>query len=135
MFHTFILRLRRIDKYDEKYIKKILHNINTQLKEKSEDDNFDFLGRRYIFEDFVKASSLFGAYLSDEFDDEYLNVVYKAAFDINEFAALGDSRDSIERFVEKFPIGKGLKLTTLIKKGKKLIEAVEEDFGADVLVY
>ena len=119
----------------EKYIKKILHNINTQLKEKSEDDNFDFLGRRYIFEDFVKASSLFGAYLSDEFDDEYLNVVYKAAFDINEFAALGDSRDSIERFVEKFPIGKGLKLTTLIKKGKKLIEAVEEDFGADVLVY
>ena len=135
MFHTFILRLRRIDKYDEKYIKKILHNINTQLKEKWEDDNFDFLGRRYIFEDFVKASSLFGAYLSDEFDDEYLNVVYKAAFDINEFAALGDSRDSIERFVEKFPIGKGLKLTTLIKKGKKLIEAVEEDFGADVLVY
>ncbi|MBF0986127.1 MAG: hypothetical protein HXK67_02950 [Clostridiales bacterium] len=135
MFHTFILRLRRIDKYDEKYIKKILHNINTQLKEKSEDDNFDFLGRRYIFEDFVKASSLFGAYLSDEFDDEYLNVVYKAAFDINEFAALGDSRDSIERFVEKFPIGKGLKLTTLIKKGKNLIEAVEEDFGADVLVY
>ena len=135
MFHTFILRLRRIDKYDEKYIKKILHNINTQLKEKSEDDNFDFLGRRYIFEDFVKASSLFVAYLSDEFDDEYLNVVYKAAFDINEFAALGDSRDSIERFVEKFPIGKGLKLTTLIKKGKKLIEAVEEDFGADVLVY
>ena len=135
MFHTFILRLRRIDKYDEKYIKKILHNINMQLKEKSEDDNFDFLGRRYIFEDFVKASSLFGAYLSDEFDDEYLNVVYKAAFDINEFAALGDSRDSIERFVEKFPIGKGLKLTTLIKKGKKLIEAVEEDFGADVLVY
>ena len=135
MFHTFILRLRRIDKYDEKYIHKILHNINTQLKEKSEDDNFDFLGRRYIFEDFVKASSLFGAYLSDEFDDEYLNVVYKAAFDINEFAALGDSRDSIERFVEKFPIGKGLKLTTLIKKGKKLIEAVEEDFGADVLVY
>lgn len=135
MFHTFILRLRRIDKYDEKYIKKILHNINTQLKEKSEDDNFDFLGRRYIFEDFVKASSLFGAYLSDEFDDEYLNVVYKAAFDINQFAALGDSRDSIERFVEKFPIGKGLKLTTLIKKGKKLIEAVEEDFGADVLVY
>ena len=135
MFHTFILRLRRIDKYDEKYIKKILHNINTQLKEKSEDDNFDFLGRRYIFEDFVKASSLFGAYLSDEFDDEYLNVVYKAAFDINEFAALGDSRASIERFVEKFPIGKGLKLTTLIKKGKKLIEAVEEDFGADVLVY
>lgn len=135
MFHTFILRLRRIDKYDEKYIKKILHNINTQLKEKSEDDNFDFLGRRYIFEDFVKASSLFGAYLSDEFDDEYLNVVYKAAFDVNEFAALGDSRDSIERFVEKFPIGKGLKLTTLIKKGKKLIEAVEEDFGADVLVY
>ena len=93
------------------------------------------MGRRYIFEDFVKASSLFGAYLSDEFDDEYLNVVYKAAFDINEFAALGDSRDSIERFVEKFPIGKGLKLTTLIKKGKKLIEAVEEDFGADVLVY
>ena len=135
MFHTFILRLRRIDKYDEKYIKKILHNINTQLKEKSEDDNFDFLGRRYIFEDFVKASSLFGAYLSDEFDDEYLNVVYKAEFDINEFAALGDSRDSIERFVEKFPIGKGLKLTTLIKKGKNLIEAVEEDFGADVLVY
>ena len=135
MFHTFILRLRRIDKYDEKYIKKILHNINTQLKEKSEDDNFDFLGRWYIFEDFVKASSLFGAYLSDEFDDEYLNVVYKAAFDINEFAALGDSRDSIERFVEKFPIGKGLKLTTLIKKGKNLIEAVEEDFGADVLVY
>ena len=135
MFHTFILRLRRIDKYDEKYIKKILHNINTQLKEKSEDDNFDFLGRRYIFEDFVKAISLFGAYLSDEFDDEYLNAVYKAAFDINEFAALGDSRDSIERFVEKFPIGKGLKLTTLIKKGKKLIEAVEEDFGADVLVY
>ena len=135
MFHTFILRLRRIDKYDEKYVKKILHNINAQLKEKSEDDNFDFLGRRYIFEDFVKASSLFGAYLSDEFDDEYLNVVYKAAFDINEFAALGDSRDSIERFVEKFPIGKGLKLTTLIKKGKKLIEAVEEDFGADVLVY
>lgn len=135
MFYTFILRLRRIDKYDEKYVKKILHNINMQLKEKSEDDNFDFLGRRYIFEDFVKAISLFGAYLSDEFDDEYLNNVYKAAFDINEFAALGDSRDAIEKFVEKFPIGKGLKLTTLIKKGKKLIEAVEEDFGADVLIY
>ena len=70
MFYTFILRLRRIDKYDEKYVKKILHNINAQLKEKSEDDNFDFLGRRYIFEDFTKAISLFGAYLSDEFDDE-----------------------------------------------------------------
>ena len=63
MFYTFILRLRRIDKYDEKYVKKILHNINAQLKEKSEDDNFDFLGRRYIFEDFAKAISLFGAYL------------------------------------------------------------------------
>lgn len=135
MFHTFILRLKRIDKYDEKSNKKILHNINAQLKEKSEDDNFDFLGRRYIFEDFAKAVSLFGAYLSDEFDDEYLNAVYKAAFDINEFAVLGNGRDAIEKFVEKFPIGKGVKLTTLIKKGKKLIEAVEEDFGADVLVY
>ena len=129
MFHTFILRLRRIDKYDEKYIKKILHNINAQLKEKSEDDNFDFLGRRYIFEDFVKAISLFGAYLSDEFDDEYLNAVYKAAFDINEFAALG------EKYVERFPLGKGLKLKGLIKRGLKFIEVVEEDFGSDVLIY
>lgn len=135
MFHTFILRLRRIDKYDEKYVKKILHNINVQLKEKSEDDNFDFLGRRYIFEDFVKAISLFGVYLSDEFDDEYLNTVYKAAFDINEFAAFGDSRDAIEKYVERFPLGKGLKLKGLIKRGLKFIEAVEEDFGADVLVY
>ena len=135
MFHTFILRLKRIDKYDDKSNKKILYNINKQLKEKSEDDNFDFLGRRYIFEDFAKAISLFGAYLSDEFDDEYLNTVYKAVFYVNEFSLLGDSRDSIEKFVEKFPIGKGLKLTTLIKKGKKLIEAAEEDFGADVLVY
>lgn len=135
MFHTFILRLRRIDKYDEKYIKKILHNINAQLKEKSEDDNFDFLGRRYIFEDFVKAISLFGAYLSNEFDDEYLNVVYKAVFDINEFAVLGNSRDAIEKFVERFPLGKGLKLKGLIKRALKFIEAVEEDFGADVLVY
>ena len=128
MFHTFILRLRRIDKYDEKYIKKILHNINAQLKEKSEDDNFDFLGRVYIFEDFAKAVSLFGAYLSNEFEDQYLNNVYKAAFDINEFSSLGYSRDAIEKFVEKFHIGKGFKLTTLIKKVKKLIEA-------DVLVY
>lgn len=135
MFHTFILRLKRIDKYDDKSNKKILHNINAQLKEKSEDDNFDFLGRVYIFEDFAKAVSLFGAYLSNEFEDEYLNAVYKAAFDINEFAVLGNGRDAIEKFVEKFPIGKGVKLTTLIKKGKKLIEAVEEDFGADVLVY
>jgi len=38
---------------------------------------------------------------------------------------LGDSRDSIERFVEKFPIGKGLKLTTLIKKGKNLISLAD----------
>ena len=135
MFHLFTLRLLRINKYDDKSNKKILYNINKQLKEKSEDDNFDFLGRVYIFEDFVKAVSLFGAYLSDEFDDEYINNVYKAAFDINEFAAFGDGRDAIEKFVEKFPIGKGLKLTTLIKKGKNLIEAVEEDFGADVLVY
>ena len=135
MFHTFILRLKRIDKYDDKSNKKILYNINKQLKEKSEDDNFDFLGRVYIFEDFAKSISLFGAYLSDEFDDEYLNVIYKAVFDINEFSLLGDSRDAIEKFVEKFPIGKGLKLTTLIKKGKNLIEATEEDFGADVLVY
>lgn len=135
MFHTFILRLRRIDKYDEKYVKKILHNINVQLKEKSEDDNFDFLGRVYIFEDFAKAVSLFGAYLSNEFEDQYLNNVYKAAFDINEFSSLGYSRDAIEKFVEKFPIGKGVKLTTLIKKGKNLIEATEEDFGADVLIY
>lgn len=135
MFHTFILRLRRIDKYDEKYVKKILHNINVQLKEKSEDDNFDFLGRVYIFEDFAKAVSLFGAYLSNEFDDEYLNTVYKAVFGINEFSLLGDNKDAIEKFVEKFPIGKGLKLTTLIKKGKNLIEAAEEDFGADVLIY
>lgn len=135
MFHTFILRLRRIDKYDEKYVKKILHNINVQLKEKSEDDNFDFLGRPYIFEDFVKAISLFGAYLSDEFEDEYLNNVYKAAFDINEFAVLGDSREAIEKFVERFPLGKGLKLKGLIKRALKLIEAVEHDFGADVLIY
>ena len=78
---------------------------------------------------------MFGAYLSDEFDDEYLNVIYKAVFDINEFSLLGDSRDAIEKFVEKFPIGKGLKLTTLIKKGKNLIVATEEDFGADVLIY
>ena len=103
MFHTFILRLRRIDKYDEKYIKKILHNINAQLKEKSE--------------------------------DEYLNAVYKAAFDINEFAALGDSRDAIEKYVERFPLGKGLKLKGLIKRGLKFIEVVEEDFGSDVLIY
>lgn len=118
MFYTFVLRLKRIDKYDEKSIKKILRNINTQLKEKSEDDNFDFLGRRYIFEDFVKSISLFGAYLSNEFDDKYINNVYKAAFDVDEFAVLGNSRYAIEKFVEKFPIGKGLKLTTLIKKGK-----------------
>ena len=135
MFHTFILRLRRIDRYDEKSIKKILHNINAQLKEKSEDDNFDFLGRAYILEDFIKAIAIFGAYLSDEFDDEYLNNVYKATFDVDEFAVLGDSRDSIEKFVERFPLGKGLKLKGLIKRGLKLIEAVEEDFGADVLIY
>ncbi len=135
MFYTFILRLKRIDKYDDKYVKKILHNINAQLKEKSEDDNFDFLGRRYIFEDFVKAISVFGAYLSDEFDDEYLNNVYKAAFNVDEFAVLGDSKDSIEKFVEKFPIGKGLKLNGLIKRGLKFIKAVEEDFGSDVLIY
>lgn len=135
MFHTFILRLRRIDRYDEKSIKKILHNINAQLKEKSEDDNFDFLGRAYILEDFIKAIAIFGAYLSDEFDDEYLNTVYKAGFNINEFAVLGDSRDAIEKYVERFPFGKGLKLKGLIKRGLKFIEAVEEDFGADVLVY
>lgn len=93
------------------------------------------MGRRYIFEDFAKAISLFGAYLSDEFDDEYLNNVYKATFDVDEFAVLGDSRDSIEKFVERFPLGKGLKLKGLIKRGLKLIEAVEEDFGADVLIY
>lgn len=135
MFHTFILRLRRIDRYDEKSIKKILYNINAQLKEKSEDDNFDFLGRAYILEDFIKAIAIFGAYLSDEFDDEYLNTVYKAGFNINEFAVLGDSRDAIEKYVERFPLGKGLKLKGLIKRGLKFIEAVEEDFGADVLVY
>lgn len=135
MFHTFILRLRRIDKHDEKYVKKILHNINVQLKEKSEEDNFDFLGRTYIFEDFIKTIAIFGAYLSDEFDDEYLNTVYKGAFDINEFAVLGDSREAIEKYVERFPLGKGLKLKGLIKRGLKFIEAVEEDFGADVLVY
>ena len=135
MFHTFILRLKRIDKYDDKSNKKILYNINKQLKEKSEDDNFDFLGRVYIFEDFAKSISLFGAYLSDEFDDEYLNTVYKGAFDINEFAVFGDSRDAIEKYVERFPLGKGLKLKGLIKRGLKFIEAVEEDFGADVIVY
>ncbi len=135
MFYTFILRLKRIDKYDEKCIKKILHNINAQLKEKSEDDNFDFLGRAYIFEDFIKTIAIFGAYLSDEFDDEYLNNVYKAAFDIDEFAVFGDSRDAIENYVERFPLGKGLKLKGLTKRGLKFIEAVEEDFGSDVLIY
>ena len=91
--------------------------------------------RTYIFEDFIKTIAIFGAYLSDEFDDEYLNTVYKGAFDINEFAVLGDSREAIEKYVERFPLGKGLKLKGLIKRGLKFIEAVEEDFGADVLVY
>ena len=135
MFNLFTLRLLRINKYDDKSNKKILYNINKQLKEKSEDDNFDFLGKVYIFEDFIKAIAIYGAYLSDEFENEYINNVYKAAFDINEFAAFGDSRDAIEKYVERCPLGKGLKLKSLIKRGLKFIEAVEEDFGVDVLIY
>ena len=42
MFHTFILRLRRIDKYDDKAIKQILTKINRQLKEKEENENISF---------------------------------------------------------------------------------------------
>ena len=135
MFHTFILRLRRIDKYDDKAIKQILTKINRQLKEKEENESFIFLGRTYNWDGFVKAISIFGAYLSDEFEDEYINSVYKAAFDINEFAALGDSRDAIEEYVEHFPIGKRLKLMTLIKRGQKIVKAVEKDFGVEVLEY
>ena len=73
MFNLFTLRLLRINKYDDKSNKKILYNINKQLKEKSEDDNFDFLGKVYIFEDFIKAIAIYGAYLSDEFENEYIN--------------------------------------------------------------
>lgn len=135
MFHTFILRLRRIDKYDDKAIKQIFTKINAQIKEKGENESFIFLGRTYNWDGFVKAISIFGAYLSDEFEDEYINSVYKAAFDINEFAALGDSRDAIEEYVEHFPIGKRLKLTTLIKRGQKLVKAVQRDFGVEVLEY
>ena len=135
MLNTFTLRLKRLDKYDDKNIKQILTQINAQIKEKGENESFIFLGRTYNWDGFVKAISIFGAYLSDEFEDEYINSVYKAAFDINEFAALGDSRDAIEEYVEHFPIGKRLKLTTLIKRGQKLVKAVQRDFGVEVLEY
>lgn len=135
MLNTFTLRLKRLDKYDDKNIKQILTKINAQIKEKGENESFIFFGRTYNWDGFVKAISIFGAYLSDEFEDEYINSVYKAAFDINEFAALGDFRDAIEEYVEHFPIGKRLKLTTLIKRGQKLVKAVQRDFGVEVLEY
>lgn len=114
---------------DSKDVKKLLKNINSQLKDYDEKEEFELLDEKCEFEEFIKLISVVGMYLTEEFDRDDITNAYNASFGNNEYGTLGDDRSEIEYYIDSFPVEKKLNLKTLSSKGYEYAEVLENVFG------
>ena len=73
---NFINNLYQIAIDSKKEVKKLLKNINSQLREYDEKKEFELLDEKCEFEEFIKLISVVGMYLTEEFDRNYIINAY-----------------------------------------------------------
>lgn len=131
----FIDNIYAIDIDSIKEVKKLLKNINLQLKDSDEKEKFKLFNEDYDYEEFIKLVSILGMYLTEEFDRNYIINAYKASFDINEYSALGEDRSEIEYYIDSFPAEEKLNLKTILSQGYEYAEVLENVFGEESFIY
>lgn len=131
----FIDNIYAIDIDSIKEVKKLLKNINLQLKDSDEKEKFKLFNEDYDYEEFIKLVSILGMYLTEDFDRNYITNAYKASFDINEYGALGDDRSEIEYYIDSFPAEEKLNLKTILSQGYEYAEVLENVFGEESFRY
>ena len=129
LYMTNFLTKLYIIEIDSKDVKKLLKNINSQLKDYDEKEEFELLDEKCEFEEFIKLISVVGMYLTEEFDRDDITNAYNASFGNNEYGTLGDDRSEIEYYIDSFPVEKKLNLKTLSSKGYEYAEVLENVFG------
>lgn len=131
----FIDNIYAIDIDSIKEVKKLLKNINLQLKDSDEKEKFKLFNEDYDYEEFIKLVSILGMYLTEDFDRNYITNAYKASFDINEYSALGEDRSEIEYYIDSFPSEEKLNLKTILSQGYEYAEVLENVFGEESFIY
>ena len=132
---NFINNLYQIAIDSKKEVKKLLKNINSQLREYDEKKEFELLDEKCEFEEFIKLISVVGMYLTEEFDRNYIINAYKASLDIDEYGVLGEDRSEIEYYIDSFPTEEKLNLNILLSKGYEYAEVLEDIFGEESFRY
>lgn len=131
----FINNIYAIDINSKKEVKKILKNINLQLKDSDEKEKFKLFNEDYDYEEFIKLVSILGMYLTEDFDRDDITNAYKASFDINEYGALGEDRSEIEYYIDSFPTQVDINLKNLLSKGYEYAKVLKNVFGEESFVY
>ena len=126
---NFINNLYQIAIDSKKEVKKLLKNINSQLREYDEKKEFELLDEK------CELISVVGMYLTEEFDRNYIINAYKASLDIDEYGVLGEDRSEIEYYIDSFPTEEKLNLNTLLSKGYEYAEVLEDIFGEESFRY
>lgn len=135
MMSKFIEKIYSIDIDNKKEVKKLLKNINSQLKDYDEKEEFELLDEKCEFKEFIKLISVVGMYLTEEFDRDDITNAYNASFDINEYGALGEDRSEIDYYIDSFPVEEKLNLKTILSQGYEYAEVLKNVFGEESFIY